>query len=83
MNEIPMQYVLGTGHVKFFYDKMQFLQKRFDSLVLEMLSRGYNPQFRDSSIFANCAPEFYNDYEPTVEAMELNRERIKERLGKE
>ena len=43
LNEIPLHYVLGTGHVKFFYNKMLFLQKRYEELVNEMLSRGYNP----------------------------------------
>jgi deoxyribonuclease (pyrimidine dimer) len=76
--EIPPEYVLGSGHVKFFYDKMFFLQKRFESLVEEMLTRGYNPKFTDSSIF-KVDTRFYNDYTPTNTALELNRARIAER----
>lgn len=79
MSEIAPHYILGTGHVKFFFDKMQFLEQRFEQLVNEMISRGYNPNYRDSSIFRNCLPQFYNNYEPTEEALELNRQRIKER----
>ncbi|MFZ4411468.1 MAG: pyrimidine dimer DNA glycosylase/endonuclease V [Bacteroidales bacterium] len=79
LKEIPEQYTLGTGHVKFFYSKMLFLEKRFDSLVAEMLRRGYNPTYRDSSIFANCDKQFYNDYVPTPEAIEINKARILER----
>lgn len=79
MAEIPTQYVLGTGHVKHFYDKMLFLENRFTQLVDEMLRRGYNPQHRDASIFRNCPAEFYNDYTPTPEAIALNQQRIKER----
>lgn len=78
-SEIPSQYVLGPGHVKHFYDKMLFLQKRFEQLVDEMLRRGYNPTYRDSSIFTQCPVEFYNDYIPTSEAIELNKARILER----
>jgi deoxyribonuclease (pyrimidine dimer) len=78
-NEIPPTYTLGTGHVKYFYDKMLFLEKRFDQLVTEMLRRGYNPTFRDSSIFRPHDNRFYNDYIPTEEALEINRQRIKER----
>jgi len=81
MSEIPSTYVLGTGHVKFFYDKMLFLQRRFEDLVNEMLSRGYKPTYKDSSIFIPENKAFYNDYVPTEEAMRLNRERINERLG--
>lgn len=79
MSEIPDKYVLGTGHVKFFYDKMLFLANRFDAIVNEMLRRGYNPQYRDSSIFLQCDDTFKNDYEPTLEAIELNKQRIKDR----
>ena len=78
-SEIPSEYVLGTGHVKFFFNKMKYLEKRFESLVSEMLARGYNPTYRDSSIFTGCAEEFYGDYEPTEKAMEINRQRIRER----
>jgi deoxyribonuclease (pyrimidine dimer) len=79
MSEIPDQYVLGAGHVKHFFNKMLYLQKRFESLVQEMLKRGYNVTYTDSSIFANCPPEFYNDYTPTEADLELNRKRILER----
>lgn len=79
MMEIPPEYVLGTGHVKFFFDKMQFLQQRFEELIAEMIKRGYNPNYRDSSIFNNCLPEFYNNYTPTEKAIEINRQRIAER----
>jgi deoxyribonuclease (pyrimidine dimer) len=82
MAEIPSEYKLGSGHVKFFMDKMQFLEKRFEALVAEMLRRGYNPSYLDSSIFKDCPKQFYNDYQPTAEAMEINRQRIKERLAK-
>jgi len=78
-SEIPAEYKLGTGHVKFFMDKMLFLEKRFEALVTEMLERGYNPTFRDSSIFKPADDRFYNDYTPTEEAIRINRERIKER----
>jgi len=77
--EIPSAYTLGTGHVKYFYNKMLFLEKRFEALVNEMLRRGYNPTFRDSSIFKVDDARFYNDYIPTPEALEINRQRIAER----
>lgn len=79
LKEIPSKYTLGKGHVKFFYDKMLFLEKRFKALVDEMLNRGYNPTHRDSTIFIPSDKSFYNDYTPTEEALEINRARIKER----
>lgn len=80
--EIPPEYVLGKGHVKFFYDKMLFLEKRFVQLVNEMNKRGYTTNFTDSKIFARFSVGFYNDYKPTAQALELNRERIADRLKK-
>jgi deoxyribonuclease (pyrimidine dimer) len=80
LTEIPNEYVLGTGHVKFFFNKMKFLKNRFESLVDEMLKRGYNPTYRDSNIFI-AEENFMNDYTPTEDAIRLNRERIKERLN--
>lgn len=77
-DEIPVEYKLGTGHVKFFYTRFLFLQKRFESLVQEMQARGYNPKFTDSSIFV-VDKLYYNDYTPTEAAIEINRARIKER----
>lgn len=81
-DEIPSEYKLGTGHVKHFFNKMRYLQKRFESLVEEMQRRGYNPKYTDSSMFAKCDKIFYNDYIPTKEAIELNRRRIAERSNK-
>lgn len=82
LTEIPSQYTLGKGHVKFFYDKMLFLQKRFEQLVTEMLRRGYKPNFTDSSIFIPENEKYYNDYSPTENAVKINLERIQERLKK-
>lgn len=80
MDEIPPYYKLGTGHVKFFFDKMLFLEKRFNQLVSEMKKRGYNPNYTDSSMFIPDNKCFYNDYVPTAEAIKINRQRILERL---
>ena len=77
IDEIPSEYVLGTGHVKFFYDKMQFLHKRYVALVDEMNKRGYGAKGELAHIFK--VEGYYNDYEPTEKALSLNRTRIEER----
>ena len=79
LSEIPPHFVLGPGHVKFFYDKMKFLRNRYQSLVDEMESRGYTVNFKDLSIFEDCPQGFFNDYEPTPEAVEASKIRILER----
>ena len=44
---------------------------------------GYNLSNTDSSIFATVDKKWYNDYTPTSCAMELNRQRILDRMPKE
>jgi len=78
---IPTEYVLGTGHVKFFYDKLLFILKRNNDLIDEMHRRGYHTSFPKRTIeVLNMYPSsLQNDYVPTEEALALNRARIKER----
>lgn len=75
----PADYKLGTGHVKFFFDKMQFLKNRYEMLHDECLKRGFNVRnIWPESGLEN--PELWKDYEPTEAAMLENRERIKIRM---
>lgn len=75
----PTEYVLGTGHVRFFYNKQKFLRRRHFDLVQEMIMRGYQANHEMSEINMMLPSEWQNDYEPTREALTLNRQRIKER----
>ncbi|HUH59438.1 MAG TPA: pyrimidine dimer DNA glycosylase/endonuclease V [Candidimonas sp.] len=77
----PANYTLGTGHVTFFYTRLEYLAKRHAQLVAEMLRRGYKPTFTGSLKDAHpTIPQgFWADWEPTDEAMAINRARILER----
>lgn len=75
----PEQFTLGTGHVKFFYDKLGYLKKRYISLYQECLNRGYNvTDF--SSAWDGVPEEFMGDYTPTQRDRDIIVERLKERL---
>lgn len=79
----PNEYVLGPGHVKFFYTRLMFLKKRQDLLIAEGLNRGLNLSYTDTSmLLANIPKEWCKDWKPTHEAIELNRARIRERTSK-
>lgn len=79
---IPSKYVLGTGHVTFFYDKALYLLNRQKQLVSEMQRRGYKPQFTNCDDLLNgIEPKYINDWQPTKEAIALNKARIRERLS--
>ena len=46
--EIPARYCLGKGHIKFFKNKVKYLQKRFGMIQKEMKKRGFRPKARFS-----------------------------------
>lgn len=74
----PAEYTLGNGHVRFFYDKAQWLVRRHAALVAEMERRGYAPAFRCCAALADGLQS--REWIPDERALELNRARIKERL---
>ena len=78
----PSSYVLGKGHVRFFYPRLGYINQRFLSLVAEMKSRGYTTNFEDiPEISLSIPSEWWNDWVPDDSALSLNRARIAERNG--
>jgi hypothetical protein len=78
---IPEEYVLGTGHVTFFYDKLGFLSKRAKDIFDECKVRGFNVTFNPETLWDVCPyKELYNDWTPTEDAIKLNKERIAQRI---
>ena len=88
---IPSQYVLGEGHVTFFYRRLQYIATRYVRLALEMRYRAYK-RGKDSGVrmhivleLIQCAHDsipdekWWNDYIPTPEAIALNWQRLEER----
>ncbi|MDO5091438.1 MAG: pyrimidine dimer DNA glycosylase/endonuclease V [Cardiobacteriaceae bacterium] len=75
----PADYKLGTGHVRFFFNKLQFLEKRYTALHRECLARGFNVQNRWPDNLPDT-PELWQDYTPTATALAANRARIAERM---
>lgn len=74
-------YRLGAGHVRFFYTRLAWLARRQAALIDEMKRRGYVPQYGAPSL-AGFPAEWCGDWQPTDEALALNRARIMERLPK-
>jgi deoxyribonuclease (pyrimidine dimer) len=79
MEEIPDAYLLGQGHVKFFYNKFAWLYNRHREITEVLLAKGYNIQ-ADSEIFRSVEPKWFNDWVPTEDALRLNRQRINEKM---
>lgn len=81
----PKEYTMGTGHVRFFYDKLEWLNNRQKELINEMLNRGYSPNYLNEPRYkwGNAIPEkYWNNWTPTEEALKINRQRISDRLNR-
>lgn len=72
-------YLLGTGHVTFFRDKLLFLKKRYDALHQECLDRGFNVIYKWPQEIEKHT-HLWNDYEVTPQDIALNMARIQERM---
>jgi len=82
--KLPEDFRLGTGHVKFFYNKVKYLHLRFLALIQEMIRRGNEANIEDDRFLLLKDTEIYNDWQETKEARDLLYQRIMERLqGKE
>lgn len=77
--DAPKQYTMGKGHVTFFYDKLQFLVERFSAIVHELDQRGFQIKYRDAKT-DDCPAKLFGNYNPTTDALAINRARIAERL---
>jgi len=80
----PAAYTLGKGHLLFFYTRLGYLARRHAELIKEMKRRGYSPTFTGvrRGDFPDAPDSYWEDWEPTTEALSLNRARIKERSSR-
>lgn len=83
---VPPKFTLGTGHVRFFYDKGAYLHVRYQFLTNELARRGTHDFNRDAEldpdgIYRQLHHAFHRMYIPTQEAIELVKERIANRIA--
>lgn len=81
LKNIPDEFKLGTGHVKFFYNKLEYLRKRYEELYQECLNRDFKVTYYGGA-WDDIPNYLMNDYKPTIKDEILIRERISERLNK-
>lgn len=80
MDNQPKEFTLGTGHVKFFYDKIGFLKERYVRIHEECIKRGFDvTNFVNS--FEDIPSNLMGSYSPTQKDRELILNRISERLN--
>lgn len=78
-DDIPKEFTLGTGHMKFFYDKQEFLMDRHYELQKEY-SKRYKKIWEFNPNLVNCSPSVYKNYLPTEKDKNLLVDRISTRL---
>ena len=84
LDMVPLSFRLNTGHVSFFYDKGAYLYARYEALKDELTRRGVNfdkTRALDPDGVLVQDPRFMGSYTPTPQALEIVRERIRERVA--
>lgn len=79
-NRVSDKYTLNTGHATFFYNKMGFVVERFDIVVEEMHRRNFNTNLLYLD-YSEVPEEHMNSYEVSIEDIEVNLERIEQRIS--
>lgn len=77
----PAQFRLGTGHVKFFYDKIGYLKQRYEEIYAECVHRGYNMTYFGES-FEGIPHRYMGEYTPTLRDRNMILQRISDNLNK-
>ncbi|AAQ00533.1 MULTISPECIES: pyrimidine dimer DNA glycosylase/endonuclease V [Prochlorococcus] len=78
---LPKEFTLNIGHVKFFYNKGKYLHKRYIKLIDEMKCRGMNPNPERQFKKEQWPNDFYKDWGPSAQDIKLIRKRIKEKIN--
>lgn len=77
LKDQPEQFKLGTGHVKFFYDKLLYLKNRYECLYQECINRGFNVTYYGDA-WNDIPTDLMNDYNESEKDREIVLQRIKE-----
>ena len=80
LNNIPEKYTLGQGHIKFFKNKLRYLQQRHELLKLEMRQRGFKARVKLN--LQQIPSHLFNNWQPQKEDYKIIRQRINEKLEK-
>lgn len=79
LSGIPTEFKLGNGHVKFFYNKLLYLQKRYERIYQVCVEKHYDVTYYGDS-FKNLPENLMNDYKETESDRKLLLDRIQTRL---
>ena len=80
LENIPENYCLGKGHIKFFKNKLLYIKKRHELIKEEMKKRGFktNKTLRISEFKAKLK----NDWKPNKKDKKIIKKRLIEKIKK-
>jgi deoxyribonuclease (pyrimidine dimer) len=81
LKSVPKKFCLNTGHVRHFYDKMQFLANRYDALTKELIRRGYEIDSSRHMDFEGIPYVFFKNASYSSEDRKIVKERIETRVS--
>lgn len=79
-DDIPSDFRLGTGHVKFFYDKIGFLFLRQNDIIFECLKRGIKIANTHVDV-ADIPFRLMNNFIPSETDVALSQARLDEKIA--
>jgi deoxyribonuclease (pyrimidine dimer) len=80
IEDLPPNYTLGTGHVRFFKDKLLYLKKRHELIKSEMRKRGFVPAV--TIRLSDFSKASLNDWKPSKPDFAIIRQRLTEKFRK-
>jgi deoxyribonuclease (pyrimidine dimer) len=78
--DIPEKYCLGKGHIKFFANKLLYLERRFNLIKEELKKRNYNVTKDFTFQYKDLDVSLWNNYYPTNQDYIIIKTRLKEKI---
>lgn len=80
LKKIPNSFTLNSGHVTFFYNKLTFLSRRYDRLIIELKERGYKLDSERKLDFTGIPEVFFKDWQAREKDNLVVEARINEKI---
>ena len=77
-DNIPKNFCLGKGHIRFFKDKLVYLKKRHELIKKEMVKRGFKAE--KSINLREFSKKLMNGWKPRKKDIKTIKKRLKEKI---
>lgn len=77
--KVPAEFTLNSGHVYFFYNKGEYIHKRYEALRQELMKRGISADLEFP--IHKWPRHLYNNWTPSERDKDIVRERIALRIS--